>query len=121
MLRPRLLFPLLLAVAACAGGQRSPSGPAATDAPRPPIAAVRPHPVASPNGTRNDPYYWLRDDSRKSEEVLGYLRAENAYTDAMLAPTAALQEKIYREITGRIEETDQSVPVLENGYWYYHR
>ena len=36
--------------------------------------------------TRVDNYYWLRDDERQKPEVLDYLKAENAYTEAMLAP-----------------------------------
>ena len=55
--------------------------------PVPPVAAVRPHVVESPNGDRIDEYYWLRDDTRTSKEVLGYLEAENAYKAAMTAHT----------------------------------
>ena len=90
-------------------------------APVPPIAAKRPYAVASPNGTRMDDYYWLRDDTRQSGDVLNYLKAENAYRDAMLAPTRALQQRLYDELTGRIRPDDASVPVYEHGYWYYTR
>jgi oligopeptidase B len=90
-------------------------------APVPPIAAKRPYAVASPYGTRMDDYYWLRDDTRQSGDVLNYLTAENAYRDAMLAPTRALQERLYGELTGRIKPDDASVPVYEHGYWYYTR
>jgi protease II len=31
---------------------------------------------------RVDPYFWLRDDRRSAPEVIGYLEAENGYTDA---------------------------------------
>ena len=77
--------------------------------------------MASPYGTRMDDYYWLRDDTRQSGDVLNYLTAENAYRDAMLAPTRALQERLYGELTGRIKPDDASVPVYEHGYWYYTR
>jgi oligopeptidase B len=90
-------------------------------APVPPIAARKPYAVASPNGARNDDYYWLRDDTRQSAEVLNYLQAENAYRDAMLAPTHALQQRLYEELSGRIKPDDASVPVHEHGYWYYTR
>jgi oligopeptidase B len=90
-------------------------------APRPPVAAIRPSEVPSPNGRRVDPYYWLRDDTRTSKEVLGYLAAENEYTDAMLADTKPLQAKLYEEILGRIKQDDASVPYRKNGYWYYRR
>ena len=53
--------------------------PDSATTPTPPIAAVRSHLVRSPNGDRVDEYYWLRDDTRKDPEVIGYLEAENAY------------------------------------------
>src|SRR5688572_8266108 len=79
----------------------------------PPVAAKTPYEVPSPNGSRWDPYYWLRDDARKSAEVLAYLNAENAYKDAVLAPTRPLQDKLYEEIVGRIKQDDSSPPVLQ--------
>ncbi|MFO7324959.1 MAG: S9 family peptidase [Pseudomonadota bacterium] len=88
---------------------------------QPPVAAARPHRVESPHGTREDPYYWLRDDTRSDPEVLAYLEAENAWTDAVLAPLKPLQERIYQEIIGRIRQDDMSVPWRRNGYWYYSR
>src|SRR5687768_5377478 len=75
---------------------------------KPPVAARKPHEVASPNGARQDPYYWLRDDSRTDPEMLAYLNAENAYKDAVLAPTKPLQEKLYGEIVGRIKQDDST-------------
>ena len=87
-----------------------------------PDAAKKPHEVKAPFGaTRNDDYYWLRDDDRKNPEMLAYLNAENAYADAVLAPTKPLQEKLYNEIVGRIKQDDASVPYRERGYWYYTR
>jgi oligopeptidase B len=91
------------------------------DLPEPPVAPMRPHEVASPQGTRVDEYHWLRDDTRSSPEVIAYLQAENAYTDAMLAPVKPLEERIYAEIVGRIRQDDASVPYLHRGYWYYTR
>lgn len=87
----------------------------------PPVAEVRDRPVASSNGTRIDPYYWLRDDTRLDPKVLGYLNAENAYADAMLKPLQGLEEKIYQEIVGRIPQDDVSVPYRKRGYWYVTR
>src|SRR5215831_18516062 len=90
-------------------------------APRPPIAAKKPHRVASPNGSREDEYYWLRDDSRQNPEMLAYVTAENAYADAMLAHTKPLETQVYNEIVGRLKQDDSSVPYLMSGYWYYRR
>jgi oligopeptidase B len=90
--------------------------------PTPPVAAQRPHVVSAPFGaTRDDEYYWLRDDSRENREVLDYLAAENAYADAVLAASAPLQERLYGEIVGRIQQDDASVPYRLRGYWYYTR
>lgn len=93
----------------------------AQDAPRPPVAAKKSHQVTSPNGARNDEYYWLRDDTRKNPEMLAALNAENAYADAMLAPNKALQDTLYKEVVGRIKQDDSSVPYSERGYYYYSR
>ena len=84
----------------------------------PPKAAKRPHQVQSPNGTREDSYYWLRDDTRKNPEMLAYLAAENAYADAQLAPLKPLQAKLYEETVSHIKQDDASVPFRKNGYWY---
>jgi len=89
--------------------------------PTPPIAAIHPHAVSSPHGTRQDPYYWLRDDTRQSPEVLAYLEAENAYTAAVFAPWASLEAELFSELRSRVQEEDASVPVFDRGYWYYVR
>jgi oligopeptidase B len=102
-------------VASSAPAPVPPSGP------QPPVARRRAHPVASPNGTRDDAYYWIRDDERKNPEVLGYLAAENAYTKAMLAPVEPLAATLLAELRGRLKEDDSTVPVLDDGYWYYTR
>jgi oligopeptidase B len=89
--------------------------------PVPPLAPKRPFIVSSPNGARQDDYYWLRDDKRQSKEVLDYLNQENAYRDAWIAPTSALRKKLRDELIGRLKQDDDTVPVLEHGYWYYQR
>jgi len=68
---------------------------------------------------RIDDWYWLRD--RDDPAVLAHLKAENAYTDAVLAPQADLRETLYREMVARIAETDLSVPVRRGPWWYYER
>jgi len=69
--------------------------------------------------TLTDDYFWLRE--KTNPEVISYLEAENAYTDAVMKPTAELQEKLYKEMLGRIKQTDVNVPYRENGYYYYSR
>ncbi len=66
-----------------------------------------------------DDYFYLND--KKNPEVINYLNAENKYANTVLAPTKALQAKLYKEIVGRIKETDLEVPVLDRGYHYYSR
>lgn len=68
---------------------------------------------------RIDNYYWLRDDERKSPEVLSYLNAENAYLEAKLAHTKTFQENLFEELTGRLEKDKSTPPVKKRGYWYY--
>src|SRR5205814_251913 len=85
----------LIALSACGGAATPPSQPAPVPTPPPPMdpvvdhtqagtpgsvappkAARRPHEVVAPSGTRDDPYYWLRDDTRQDKDVLAYLNAE---------------------------------------------
>lgn len=87
----------------------------------PPRPAVREHLVESPNGSRRDPYYWLRDDSRCDPQVLAHLRAENDYTADVLAPVQPLIDGLYAEILARLKQDDSSVPVRYRGYWYWVR
>jgi oligopeptidase B len=88
-------------------------------APPPPLAPRRPTVLETHGDSRVDPYYWLRE--KDNPEVLAYLEAENAYADLVLAPTDGLQEKLYREILGRVQETDTSAPTLYKGWWTYTR
>ncbi len=101
---------------AAGGGRRGTSAE-----PVPPVAAGRPHAVVSTHGTREDPYYWLRDDERKDPEVLAHLAAENAYANAVLAPVQPLEDTLFAELRARIQEQDSTVPVFDRGYWYYVR
>lgn len=71
------------------------------------------------NGDLVDDYRWLREKS--NPEVAQYLEAENAYTDAFMKPTEALQQKLYDEMVSHIKETDASVPYRYGPYFYYSR
>jgi oligopeptidase B len=90
-----------------------------TTSPTPPIAAVRPHQLAVHDHERMDNYYWLREKS--NPEVIAYLEAENAHTAAVMAHTQALQQRLYEEMVGRIQESDQTVPAKDGDYYYYSR
>ena len=74
--------------------------------------------------TFSDPYEWLRD--KDDPEVIGYLEAENAYTDTQTAHLGPLTESIFGEIKARTKETDLTVPSYAthsdgSTYWYYAR
>ncbi len=88
-------------------------------APRPPVPAQRPIVLTKHGDARVDPYFWLRQ--RANPEVIAYLRAENDYTDAVMAPAAKLQERLYEEIVSRVQQTDTSPPSFFKGYWHYTR
>jgi oligopeptidase B len=85
----------------------------------PPIARREPVAMVLHDDRRVDHYAWLRN--KESAEVIDYLTAENAYTDAVLLPTEALQEKLYQEMLGRILQTDLSVPYRLRGHFYFTR
>jgi oligopeptidase B len=73
----------------------------------------------SPFGERPDPYHWLRDDRRSDPAVLDHLRAENAHFAAHRAAFQGLEDQLYAEMLGRIEEDDSSPPARWHGDWYY--
>jgi oligopeptidase B len=85
----------------------------------PPSAPERPHVLEANGERRDDPYYWLRD--RQDPEVIAYLQAENAYSAAVMAGAAELEEKLYHEVVGRVQETDTSAPTFHKGWWSYTR
>src|ERR1700686_2335738 len=86
---------------------------------RPPIARREPVEMVLHDDRRVDHYAWLRN--KESAEVIDYLKAENAFTYAVLLPTEPLQEKLYQEMLGRILQTDLSVPYRLRGYSYFTR
>ncbi len=87
-----------------------------TPAPR---APKRPFEITRHGDTRIDPYYWIMD--RESEEVTELLTAENAFVAESLAHLKPLETTIFDEIKARVVETDTSVPVRRDGWWYFDR
>lgn len=108
-----LAVTLILAPAGCAKAGETSGGL------KPPKAEIIAKPLTLHGQTRIDNYYWLNE--RANPKVLEYLKAENGYTEAVMKPTEALQEKLYQEIIGRIKQTDLSVPYRSEGYYYYTR
>ncbi|MBA2495107.1 MAG: S9 family peptidase, partial [Acidobacteria bacterium] len=66
-----------------------------------------------------DDYFWLRN--KKNPEVIKYLEAENAYTNAAMKPHEKFVKNLYDEMLKRIKQTDLSVPYRLGDYWYYTR
>jgi oligopeptidase B len=86
---------------------------------QPPVAKKAAKKQAFHGESLDDDYFWLREKTDK--EVISYLEAENAYTDAMMKGSEAFQEKLYQEMLGRIKQTDANVPYRQDGYYYYSR
>ncbi|NBN62942.1 S9 family peptidase [Pannonibacter tanglangensis] len=93
----------------------------------PPRAEARPLTLTTHGITRQDDYAWLRadnwqevmrDPSVLAADIRAYLEAENAYLEAQMAPTKALQDTLFAEMKGRIKEDDSSVPMPDGPYEY---
>lgn len=91
----------------------------AQDAPKPPAAKKVPHKLELHGDTRTDDFFWLKD--KKNPDVIKYLEAENAYTAAATKHLDPLKDTLYKEVLGRIKQTDRAVPARDRGYWYYSR
>jgi oligopeptidase B len=117
MCRAHRLLPPTLAVLlfACSGPETSNRA----DLPEPPLGRVEPVEITHRGHTLIDHYAWLQNP--EDPEVIAYLEAENAYTDAMMTHTQALQEKLFQEMSGRVEEDAPSLPWREGDYFYYWR
>lgn len=92
--------------------------------PAAPVAPRRPHSRVHHGDTVLDPYAWMKDKS--DPELLAYLAAENAYTEAATAPLAELRQEIFDDISARTKQTDLSVPEFARHaglgeFWYYAR
>ena len=85
----------------------------------PPVAKRNDHREVRHGATVVDPYYWLREKS--NPEVINYLEAENSYTESLTKDLKPFEEALYKEMLGRIKQTDLSVPVRQGHYFYYSR
>ena len=106
----RLLIPTILTVMTVVHAQ----GPAQA-----PVAKKVPRETKIHGYTLTDDYFWLRE--KGTPAVTQYLEAENAYTEAVMQPHKALEDTLYKEMLGRIKQTDLSVPARNGEYWYYSR
>ncbi len=69
-----------------------------------------------------DNYAWLRDrNDKKNPEIIKYLEAENAYTESFMGQHKEFSDNLYKEMLGRIKQTDLTVPYRLGNYWYFTR
>jgi oligopeptidase B len=85
----------------------------------PPVAPRIEHREVRHGATVVDDYFWLREKS--NPKVAAYLEDENAYTAAQTKDLQPFAEALYKEMLGRIKQTDLSVPTRRGGYLYYTR
>jgi protease II len=64
---------------------------------------------------RVDDYFWVRDKAEPT--VIEYLKAEDAYANAVMKPRAAFQDALYKEMVGHIKETDTTVRYRRGDYF----
>ena len=114
------------------GAESRPAGGANAQArlPAPPRAETRPTRFAAHGQSWTDDYAWiradnwrevLRDPSRLPRDIRALLKAENAYADAVLTPTAGLQKELRREMRARLKEDDSEPPQVDGPWAYYSR
>ena len=87
--------------------------------PKPPVAKTHEHRSIWHGESVNDPWFWLRE--KTNPEVISYLEAENAYMEASTVEAKAFGELLYKEMLGRIQQTDLTVPLRRGAYDYYSR
>jgi oligopeptidase B len=87
--------------------------------PTPPAAERRPVVHEIHGDRRVDEYAWLRE--RDDPAVIAHLHLENAHTDTVTAPLADLRARIYDEIAGRIQQTDESAAIPHSRWLYSTR
>src|SRR5678815_2527326 len=88
-------------------------------APQPPMAEKKTKTTNIHGTTIVDDYFWLREKANPA--VLAHLQAEDAYTQTVMKPTEALQEKLYKEMLSHIKQTDTNVPYRSGNHFYYSR
>jgi oligopeptidase B len=110
---------ILFALAAIGLGPWTRAAELPQPVPTPPQAAKIPKVLETHGEKRVDDYFWMND--RNDPNVVAYLEAENAYANALMQPTLKLQTRLYEEMAGRLKPNDESLPVEDNGYFYYTR
>lgn len=89
---------------------------------KPPVAKKEPKVLKIHGYEITDNYAWLRDRNKeKNPEIINYLKAENAYTESFMNRHQPFVDALYKEMLGRIKQTDTSVPYRIGEYWYFNK
>ncbi len=114
-----VIFVLAWLAVACTGCGSRHSGELPQGVGAAPVAAKIPKDITVHGDSRTDNYFWLRD--KQNPKVMEYLKAEDAYSDAVMKPLAGLQDTLFKEMVGHIKETDETAPYRRGDYFYYTR
>lgn len=88
---------------------------------KPPVAKKVPKVLKIHGYEVTDNYAWMRDRNKeKDPAIIEYLTAENKYVDSFMGKHQGLQDTLYKEMLGRIKQTDMSVPTFNGGWWYFN-
>ena len=113
----RLLSVATLAIIACTG-----TAALAQNDMKPPVAKKDPKVLKIHGYEITDNYAWLRDrNEKKNPEIIKYLEDENAYVEAHMGKHKPFVDALYKEMLGRIKQTDLSVPYKLGRFWYFTR
>ena len=82
-------FPLLLLAGMLLA---TPMNAQFSEGPQPPRPEKKPKDVSVHGDRRIDDYFWLRE--KENPVVIAHLKAENAHTEAVLAPVKVLRKKL---------------------------
>src|SRR5260370_38543457 len=88
---------------------------AQSDALRAPMTEKKTKTTRIHDDTMIDEYFWLREKS--NPEVIAHLEAENAYSEAVMKPTAPFEDKLYKGMGGQIKATHVNDPYRMGGYF----
>lgn len=113
----RALCVLAMMLTAATGGAMF-----AQDDMKPPVAKKEPKLLKIHGYEIVDNYAWLRDRSdKKNPEIIKYLEENNKYTESFMGKHQGFVDDLYKEMLGRIKQTDLSVPYKRGAYWYFNK
>ena len=115
----RFLSFLVLSILCLALAPVAIAQPSNGSSPKAPMTDKKPKTTNIHGVTLVDDYFWLRE--KNNPDVMAHLQAENSYAEAVMQPTAQLQETLYKEMLSHIKQTDVNVPYRWGNYFYYTR